>query len=247
MLIIFLGTAGSGKSTLTGEFGKYLETEGYNVAYVNLDTGVRNLIYVPDIDVRESITVDEIMKEGYGPNGAIVESYDRLMEHLEYYSTSIAELERKNDYVLVDTPGQMETFLFHEFGWRIMEDLDAPLVVYLFDPGILRRLYDFCFVRFFAILMELRLGSAVVPVLNKIDTIDNLEDYRRYLEDMGYLTSRLKFDPSMQGYLAYKLCLTFPEVASPTRVLYISAKRHRGFEDLESVAHEHYCTCGDLT
>ncbi len=247
MLIVFLGTAGSGKTTLTGEFGKHLEDEGHTISYVNLDTGVRSLPYKPDLDVRNTITVDDVMKEGYGPNGAIVESYDRLLERLEYYSSSISKLEKESDYVLIDTPGQMETFLFHEFGWRLMEGFEAPLVVYLFDPGIFQRIYDFCFVRFFGLLIELRLASTTIPVLNKIDVVDSIERYRRYLEDMNYLTSRLKFDPSMQGYLVYRLCSALMEAISPVRVLYISAKEHVGFEDLETIAHEHYCTCGDLT
>jgi len=30
-------------------------------------------------------------------------------------------------------------------------------------------------------------------------------------------------------------------------VLYISARTGEGFDDLETLAYEHYCTCGDLT
>ena len=101
MLLTFVGTAGSGKTTITSTFGKYLEEKGYNVGYVNLDTGVKKLPYKPNIDVRETVTVEDIMKEGYGPNGAIVESYDRLMSHL--YLTEIISLEKDNYYVLIGT------------------------------------------------------------------------------------------------------------------------------------------------
>ncbi|NJE07942.1 GTPase [Thermococcus sp. M39] len=247
MLLVFVGTAGSGKTTVTWAFGEYLEEKGYNVGYVNLDTGVRRLPYKPDIDVRKTITVEEIMKEGYGPNGAIVESYDRLMLHIDEYITEISKLEQKKDYVIIDTPGQMETFLFHEFGVKLMENLPEPLVVYLFSPEILRKPHDYCFVRFFALMIDLRLGATTVPAMNKIDTIENLERYRKYLEDLEYLTTRLKLDPSTQGLLAHKLCTILPEIAPPVRVLYISAKTQEGFDDLETVAYEHYCTCGDLT
>ncbi|MBO8174414.1 MAG: ATP/GTP-binding protein [Thermococcus sp.] len=247
MLLTFVGTAGSGKTTITSTFGKYLEEKGYNVGYVNLDTGVKKLPYKPNIDVRETVTVEDIMKEGYGPNGAIVESYDRLMPHLDNYLTEIISLEKDNDYVLIDTPGQMETFLFHEFGVKLMENLPEPLVVYLFSPEILRKPHDYCFVRFFALMIDLRLGSTTVPALNKVDLADDLKKHRKYLEDIEYLTARLKLDPSTQGLLAYKLCTFLPEVSPPTRTLYLSAKTGEGFEDLETVAYEHYCTCGDLT
>ncbi|WP_175059682.1 ATP/GTP-binding protein [Thermococcus sp. 2319x1] len=247
MIVVFVGTAGSGKTTLTGEFGRFLEENEKKVAYVNLDTGVKSLPYTPTVDVREHVTVEELMKKGYGPNGAIVESYDFLMDYLEDYVEKILRLEKENDYVLIDTPGQMETFLFHEFGVRLMENLPSPLVVYLFDPTILRKPHDYCFVKFFALLIDLRLGATTVPALNKIDLIRDLGKTKRYLENVEYLSARLKLDSSTQGLLAYRLCKFLPEVSPPVRVLYLSAKTRSGFDELETVAYEHYCTCGDLT
>lgn len=169
------------------------------------------------------------------------------MSHLEDYIGKILDLEKENDYVLIHTPGQMETFLFHDFGVRLMENLPNPLVVYLFDPTILRKPHDYCFVRFFALLIDLRLGTTTVPALNKIDILEDLKKIRSHLEDIEYLTSRLKLDTSMQGLLAYKLCKFLPEISPPVRVLYLSAKKRNGFDELETLAYEHYCTCGDLT
>ncbi|ANF21917.1 ATP/GTP-binding protein [Thermococcus piezophilus] len=247
MILTFMGTAGSGKTTLTREFGRYLEENGHRVAYVNLDTGVRHIPYNPSLDVRENVTAWEIMEEGYGPNGAIVESYDKLLPHVEFYIDTILRLNEENDYILLDTPGQMETFLFHEFGVRLMENLPEPLAAYLFSPDILKKPYDFCFVKFFSLMIDLRLGTTTVPVLSKVDTVRDIERYRRYLEDTDYLTAKLKLDPSTQGLLAYKLCSMLPELTPPTRVVYVSAKTRDGFDELETLAYEHYCTCGDLT
>ncbi|AEH24894.1 ATP/GTP-binding protein [Pyrococcus yayanosii] len=248
MILTFVGTAGSGKTALTYSFGKYLE-ESYSVAYVNLDTGAKKLPYRPDVDVRETVTVEELMAEGYGPNGAIVESYDRLMAKFDEYLGAILELEGEHDYVLIDTPGQMEAFLFHEFGVRLMENLPSPLTVYLSDPEILRRPHDYCFVRFFALLLDLRLGTTTVPALNKVDLLDEeeLEMHKRYFDDMEYLKTRLRLDTSMQGLLAFRLCSFLSEVSPPVRFIYLSAKTGEGFEDLNTLAYEHYCTCGDLT
>lgn len=246
MILAFIGTAGSGKTTLTAEFGKYLEENGYSVAYVNLDTGVKKLPYAPDVDVREDVTAWELMEEGLGPNGAIVKSYDLLIPKVSNCADKIRELDGKNDYVLIDTPGQMETFLFHEFGVRLMEAFPDALGVYLFSPEILRKPTDFCSARFFGLMIDLRLGITTVPALSKVDTA-NVDELRKYLDDIEYLTARLKLEPSTQGLLAYKLCSVLPELAPPTRVLYLSAKTREGFDELETVAYEHYCTCGDLT
>jgi len=246
MILAFIGTAGSGKTTLTAEFGKYLEENGYSVSYVNLDTGVRKLPYRPDVDVRDDVTAWELMEEGLGPNGAIVRSYDLLVPKVEGYAERIRKLDGKSDYVLIDTPGQMETFLFHEFGVKLMEAFPDALGVYLFSPEILRKPADFCFALFFGLMIDLRLGITTVPALSKVDTA-NANELRKYLDDIEYLTARLMLEPSTQGLLAYKLCSTLPELAPPTRVLYLSAKTREGFDELETVAYEHYCTCGDLT
>ncbi|NJE53628.1 ATP/GTP-binding protein [Thermococcus sp. 21S9] len=246
MILAFIGTAGSGKTTLTAEFGKYLEENGYSVSYVNLDTGVRKLPYRPDIDVRDDVTAWKLMEEGLGPNGAIVRSYDLLVPKVNDYAERIRELDGRSDYVLIDTPGQMETFLFHEFGVKLMEAFPDALGVYLFSPEILRKPTDFCFALFFGLMIDLRLGITTVPALSKIDTA-SVDELRKYLDDVEYLTARLKLEPSTQGLLAYKLCSTLPELAPPTRVLYLSAKTREGFDELETVAYEHYCTCGDLT
>ena len=249
MIVAFLGTAGSGKTTITWAFGKYLEKRGHSVAYINLDTGVKKLPYKPSIDVREMVTVEEIMKEGYGPNGAIVESYDRLLSRVDEIAWKILELDEERDYALIDTPGQMESFLFHDFGVRLMESLREPLLAYLFDPETLKRPHDYCFVRFFSLMIDLRLGTATVPVLNKVDLLSQseLEKHRKYLEDIEYLTARLKFDPTMQGLLAYRMCSFLPEVSPPVRVVYASARDGIGLDELETLSYEHYCTCGDLT
>ncbi|WP_457741596.1 PRK13768 family protein [Thermococcus sp.] len=247
MILTFIGTAGSGKTTLTAEFGRYLEENGYSISYVNLDTGVRKLPYGPDLDVREEITAWELMDEGLGPNGAIVKSYDILVPKVKTYAENIRKLDEKSDYVLIDTPGQMETFLFHEFGVELMEEFPDALSVYLFSPEILRKPTDFCFALFFGLMIDLRLGVTTVPALSKVDTADDVSELRKYLDDVEYLTTRLKLEPSTQGLLAYKLCSILPELAPPTRVLYLSARTREGFEELETVAYEHYCTCGDLT
>jgi len=246
MILAFVGTAGSGKTTLTRAFGGYLEENGYAVGYVNLDTGVKKLPYSPDLDVREHVTAWDLMEEGLGPNGAIVGSYDRLLPKAGEYAERILKLDSERDYVLLDTPGQMETFLFHDFGLNLMESLPDVLTVYLFGPEILRKPADYCFARFFGLMIDLRLGTTTVPALTKVDTT-NVEGHRKYLDDLEYLTARLKLESSMQGLLAHRLCSVLPELAPPTRVLYLSAVTREGFEDLETLAYEHYCTCGDLT
>jgi hypothetical protein len=135
MVIIFIiGTAGSGKSLLTASFNEWLKVGKQKVATVNLDPGVLNLPYVPDIDIRDYITLNRIMDEyGLGPNGALVLAADLIAEDTERIGGEIEDLQ--SDVVLVDTPGQMELFAFRASGPYIANELttEQKAIVYLFD------------------------------------------------------------------------------------------------------------------
>ena len=135
MVVIFVvGTAGSGKSLLTASFSEWLKVEKQNVATVNLDPGVLNLPYAPDIDIRNHISIDSIMEEyGLGPNGALVLAADLIAEEAERIGGEIEDLH--SDVVLVDTPGQMELFAFRASGPYIANEMtkQQKAIVYLFD------------------------------------------------------------------------------------------------------------------
>ena len=129
MNVMILGPAGCGKSLLTEKFSAYLEKEGYSVRYVNLDPGCLSISYRCSFDVREKITVEQIMKEErLGPNGAMI----RAMEKLE----NIRIPDYDADFVLIDTPGQLEIFSFHRCGPKIVNQLKDLIGVFILDASI---------------------------------------------------------------------------------------------------------------
>jgi GTPase SAR1 family protein len=134
VIVFFVGTAGSGKSLLTASFDEWLKAEKQKVATVNLDPGVLNLPYAPDIDIRNYIDINQIMEEyGLGPNGALLLTADLIAEEAERLGGEIEDLQ--SDVVLVDTPGQMELFAFRASGPYIANELtkEQKAIVYLFD------------------------------------------------------------------------------------------------------------------
>ena len=135
MLIVFIiGTAGSGKSLLTASLNEWLKVGKQKTATVNLDPGVLTLPYVPDIDVRNYINVNELMeKYGLGPNGALLMAADLIAEDAQRLGSEIQDL--KSDVVIVDTPGQMELFAFRASGPYIANELtkEPKAIIYLFD------------------------------------------------------------------------------------------------------------------
>ena len=135
MFIVFLiGTAGSGKSLLTASLANWLKIGKQNVVTMNLDPGVLTLPYVPEIDVRDYVSVGQLMeKYGLGPNGALVMAADLIAEETERLGKEIEDF--NPDLVIVDTPGQIELFAFRASGPYIASELtkEPKAIVYLFD------------------------------------------------------------------------------------------------------------------
>ena len=90
MFVVFIGPAGSGKTSLVQAYGDWIEENLYlRIARVNLDPGVSVLPYTPVFDIRTIYTLQDVMKTyRLGPNGAfikagelIVEKLDEIMKH----------------------------------------------------------------------------------------------------------------------------------------------------------------------
>lgn len=135
MVIIFvIGTAGAGKSLFTASFTEWLKVGKQKTITVNLDPGVMNLPYAPDIDIRNRINISQIMENyNLGPNGALVLANDLIAEETQRIGGEIEDLQ--SDIVVVDTPGQMELFAFRASGPYIANELtqDQKAIIYLFD------------------------------------------------------------------------------------------------------------------
>ncbi|MCJ7696924.1 MAG: ATP/GTP-binding protein, partial [Thermoplasmata archaeon] len=115
IFVYFIGTAGSGKSTLTASMQQWCKERGLDAIIVNLDPGAENLPYEPDVDIRDWISLREVMDTNkLGPNGAQIACADMIALNTTDVKESINSF--KADYILVDTPGQLELFVFREAG-----------------------------------------------------------------------------------------------------------------------------------
>ena len=69
-LTFITGTAGSGKSLLTGALKNWYVNRGEDAIAVNLDPGVVDLPYDPDVDIRDRIQLQDVMQDyGLGRTG----------------------------------------------------------------------------------------------------------------------------------------------------------------------------------
>jgi len=121
--IFLTGTAGSGKSLLTSKIYDYYTSNGAFVAILNLDPGVDSLPYTCDIDVRDQIDIVSIMKQyELGPNGALIMANDLIASKIDQLQDQIDDV--NPDYLLIDTPGQIELFAYRTSGPFLVQNLN---------------------------------------------------------------------------------------------------------------------------
>lgn len=164
------GTAGSGKSLLTGALKDWYVNRGEDAIAVNLDPGVVDLPYDPDVDIRDRIQLQEVMQEyGLGPNGALILAADLAATKLGEIQDEIDSHRAEN--VIVDTPGQTELFAFRESGEFIVREMraDSKLLMFLVDPLLANTPSNFLSLALLSASVGLRLNIPKITVLSKRD------------------------------------------------------------------------------
>ena len=140
-VILVVGMAGSGKTSLMQRLNAQTRQDGKTPYVINLDPAVGNLGYEANIDIRETVKYKDVMRKyGLGPNGAIVTSLNlfatRFDQVLDYTEKRAAAGEI--DYVLIDTPGQIEVFTWSASGDIITQSLASSfptVLVYVVDTA----------------------------------------------------------------------------------------------------------------
>jgi GPN-loop GTPase len=84
------------------------------VLVVNLDPAAENINYECAIDVRELISVEDVMEElGLGPNGGLIYCMEYLLQNLHWLQEQMEPQGAEGDmqdYWIIDCPGQLELY-----------------------------------------------------------------------------------------------------------------------------------------
>ncbi len=252
-ILYVMGFAGSGKTTLVTNFSRYLSRQGYNTAVINLDPGVELLPYTPEFDVREIVSLREVMrKENLGPNGGLIRSVEYIVKNKERVIEKIVSISQNVDWLLVDTTGQLELFAFRPLGDIIVRAfMDYPSVgLLLVDITNIQRPSDIVMAQLICMAIQLKLSIDTIIAINKID-LANAE--AKKMIEMFYVNPEEFRNIMMEQHtdtfsgMSIDLLDTIRNYMPPARIVLISAKNGEGFDELYDIIHEVFCTCGDLT
>ncbi len=190
-----VGTAGSGKSLLTASLEKWLLGMELSVAIVNLDPGVDSPPYTSDVDIREYVDYDEIVRTfGLGPNGGLVAALDMAVNHVQDLRDEV--FETGVDYAIVDCPGQMELFAYRNSGPLMVSSIaerEPSLTLHLLDANIARTPEGYLSSMLLGLSINLRFGLPQLNLLSKSDILsdDKVEEIVSWSEDPYVLEEAL--------------------------------------------------------
>ena len=111
---IVMGPAGSGKSTYCQAMQYHAGTLGGSrkrtIHVANLDPAAEDFGYQLAFDIRDLISVEEVMEElGLGPNGGLVYCMEYLLANLDWLQEQLDSF-GDDEYLILDCPGQLELY-----------------------------------------------------------------------------------------------------------------------------------------
>ena len=172
-VMFVVGTAGAGKSSLVTAFQRWARFLEIDALTINLDPGAERVHYDPEFDVRDLISLAEVMdRYDLAPNGAqilaadlVAAQADDIMDELEGLS---------GDMLIIDTPGQVELFAFREASNHLVDVLGQgrAALAFLFDPMLSQTPSGFVSQMLLSNIVQFRLGLPTANYLSKADLLE---------------------------------------------------------------------------
>ena len=172
-VLFVVGTAGAGKSSLVTAFQRWARFLEVDALTINLDPGAERVHYDPEFDVRDLISLSEVMdRYDLGPNGAQILAADLVAAQAFDIMDELEGLH--GDMLIIDTPGQVELFAFREASNHLVDVLGQgrAALVFLFDPMLSQTPSGFVSQMLLSNIVQFRLALPTANFLSKSDLLE---------------------------------------------------------------------------
>ncbi|GAB7348506.1 hypothetical protein MBLNU459_g6908t1 [Dothideomycetes sp. NU459] len=271
--VVCVGMAGSGKTTFMQRINSHLHSKRAQPYVLNLDPAVRKVPFEPNIDIRDSINYREVMKQyNLGPNGGILTSLNLFATKIDQV---LGILEKRclpqpprdappssdqpstpapapapapqsiPKHILVDTPGQIEVFVWSASGSILLSSLASSfptVIAYVIDtPRSTSSTSTFMSNMLYAISILYKTKLPMILVFNKTDVKEESEavDWMRDFEAFQAALRREEEDEAesgtggsgYMGSLLNSMSLVLEEFYNNLSVVGVSSMTGAGVDD----------------
>jgi len=201
---LVIGPPGSGKTTYCDAMTQLLSSNGRPCAVINLDPANGNAEFQPDVDIKELITLEDVMTSfSLGPNGGLIYCMEFLEANFDWLKSRIASVDGK--YLLVDCPGQVELYTHNDaiknVILRLQKELDCRLCcVHLADSHHCSDPAKFIAVCLTTLNTMVQMELPQVNLLSKVDLMEKYgklpfsHDFYTEVLDLRYLVESMSKD-----------------------------------------------------
>ncbi|KAN0067656.1 putative ATP binding protein [Elaphomyces granulatus] len=213
--VLVMGPAGAGKTTFCNAIIQHLQNTRRSCFYVNLDPAAETFTYEPDLDIRDLITLEDVMEElNLGPNGGLIYCFEFLLQNLDFLTQALDPL--SEEYLIIfDLPGQIELYTHIPLLPSLVNFLSrtGPLNISLCAAYLLESTFVMDKAKFFAGTLSamsamIMLEMPHVNIVSKMDQVKNLigrQELKRFINvDVQLLqeenpNGETEGDPSSKG------------------------------------------------
>jgi GPN-loop GTPase len=242
--VICIGMAGSGKTTFMQRLNSHLHTKNTPPYVINLDPAVLKVPFGCNIDIRDSINYKKVMENyNLGPNGAIVTSLNLFSTKIDQVLSLVQKRSADFKHCIVDTPGQIECFVWSASGAIITEAFatEQPTVIaYIIDTPRSSSPATFMSNMLYACSILYKTKLPMIVVFNKTDVrsadfakewMSDFESFQESLRNNAELNDETANGSGYMASLINSMSLMLEEFYSTLDVVACSAYTGEGFDD----------------
>ncbi|KAJ3229339.1 hypothetical protein HDU81_005475 [Chytriomyces hyalinus] len=242
-VILCIGMAGSGKSTFMQRLTASIHSAKKTPYVVNLDPAVGKLPFGCNIDIQDVVNYKQVMKQyGLGPNGGIITSLNLFTTKFDQVLDLIGKRSKELDYVVFDTPGQIEIFTWSASGQIITDTLATlhpTVLAYIIDTPRSSSPATFISNMMYALSILYKTKLPMILVFNKCDVVD-ASFAREWMTDFESFQEAVRGDEESgyMGSLVGSMGLVLEEFYNALKVVSVSAVTGAGMDDFFTAVDE---------